>query len=83
MEYYQRNLLASAYQTNHQENLTYTDDQIREADNADPVKYSSYSFAQYHIPVSKFLTGGTTDESGNTTYTRANDLNLNFFVTKF
>ena len=69
MEYYQRNLLASAYQTNHQENLTYTDDQIREADNADPVKYSSYSFAQYHIPVSKFLTGGTTDESGNTTYT--------------
>lgn len=69
MEYYQRNLLASAYQTNHQKNLTYTDDQIREADNADPVKYSSYSFAQYHIPVSKFLTGGTTDESGNTTYT--------------
>ena len=69
MEYYQRNLLASAYQTNHQENLTYTDDQIREADNADPDKYSSYSFAQYHIPVSKFLTGGTTDESGNTTYT--------------
>lgn len=69
MEYYQRNLLASAYQTNHQENLTYTDDQIREADNADPVKYSSYSFAQYHIPVSKFLTGGTTDENGNTTYT--------------
>ena len=69
MEYYQRNLLASAYQTNHQESLTYTDDQIREADNADPVKYSSYSFAQYHIPVSKFLTGGTTDENGNTTYT--------------
>lgn len=69
MEYYQRNLLASAYQTYHQENLTYTDDQIREADNADPVKYSSYSFAQYYIPVSKFLTGGTTDESGNTTYT--------------
>ena len=69
MEYYRRNLLASAYQTYHQDNLTYTDDQIREADNADPVKYSSYSFAQYHIPVSKFLTGGTTDESGNTTYT--------------
>lgn len=67
--YYQRNLLASAYQSFHQDSLTYTDDQIREADNADPAKYSSYSFAQYHIPVSKFLTGGTTDESGNTTYT--------------
>ncbi len=69
LDYYQRNLLANAYQTYHQDSLTYTDDQIREADNADPAKYSSYSFAQYYIPVSKYLTGGTTDESGNTTYT--------------
>lgn len=69
LDYYQRNLLANAYQTYHQDSLTYTDDQIREADSADPAKYSSYSFAQYYIPVSKYLTGGTTDESGNTTYT--------------
>lgn len=69
MEYYQRNLLASAYQTYHQESLTYTAEQIREADSQDPAKYSSYSYAQYHIPVTKYLTGGTTDESGNTTYT--------------
>ena len=69
LDYYQRNLLANAYQTYHQDSLTYTDDQIREADNADPAKYSSYSFAQYYIPVSKYLSGGTTDESGNTTYT--------------
>ena len=69
MAYYQRNLLASAYQTHHQDGLTYTDEQLREADSQDPVKYSSYSYAQYHIPVSKYLTGGTTDDSGNTTYT--------------
>ena len=68
LAYYSRNLLASAYQTAHQDSLTYTDDQICEADKQDPVKYSSYSYAQYYIPVSKFLTGGTTDENGTTTY---------------
>ncbi|MDY4221459.1 MAG: peptidylprolyl isomerase [Candidatus Faecousia sp.] len=71
MDYYQRNLLASAYQESHQESLSYTPEQIQEADDADPVKYSSYSYAQYYIPVSSFLTGGTTDEEGNTTYTAA------------
>ena len=71
LEYYQRNLLASAYQTHHQDGLTYSDEQIREADKANPAKYSSYSYAQYYIPVSKFLTGGTTDAEGNTTYTAA------------
>ena len=69
MDYYRRNLLASAYQTSYQDNLTYTDEQIREADAQDPAQYSSYSYAQYYIPVSKYLTGGTTDDSGNTTYT--------------
>ena len=69
LAYYSRNLLASSYRTAHQDSLTYTDEQIREADDADPTKYSSYSYAQYHIPVSKYLTGGTTDENGTTTYT--------------
>lgn len=69
LAYYTRNLLASSYRTAHQDSLTYTDAQVREADSKDPSKYSSYSFAQYHIPVSKFLTGGTTAEDGTTTYT--------------
>ena len=69
MAYYQRNLLASAYQTHHQNSLSYTPEQIREADSQDPAAYSSFSYAQYHIPVSKYLTGGTTDAEGNTTYT--------------
>lgn len=71
LAYYSRNLLASAYQTAHQDALSYTDDQIREADSQDPAKYSSYSYAQYYVPTSKFLTGGTTDENGTTTYTAA------------
>lgn len=71
LAYYSRNLLASAYQTAHQDALSYTNDQIREADSQDPAKYSSYSYAQYHVPTSKFLTGGTTDENGTTTYTAA------------
>lgn len=68
LDYYQRNLLASAYQTYHQEGLTYTSEQIREEDSKNPANYSSFSYAQYQIPVSKFLTGGTTDDSGSTTY---------------
>lgn len=71
LAYYSRNLLASAYQSAHQDSLTYTSEQIQEAESKDPGKYSSYSFAQYHIPVSKFLSGGTTDENGTTTYTAA------------
>ena len=71
LAYYSRNLLASAYQTAHQDALSYTSEQIREADSKDPAKYSSYSYAQYHVPTSKFLTGGTTDENGTTTYTAA------------
>lgn len=69
LEYYERNLLASAYQNAHQDSLVYTDAQLREADDADPTAYSSYNYNQYYLSVSKFLTGGTTAEDGTTTYT--------------
>ena len=71
LDYYERNLIASAYQTAHQDALTYTDDQIREADRTNAAIYSSYSYNQYYVAPSKFLTGGTTDEDGNTTYSDA------------
>ena len=71
LDYYERNLIASAYQTAHQDALTYTDDQVREADSANAAIYSSYSYNQYYVAPSKFLTGGTTDEDGNTTYSDA------------
>ena len=71
LDYYERNLIASAYQTAYQDALTYTDDQIREADRTNAAIYSSYSYNQYYVAPSKFLTGGTTDEDGNTTYSDA------------
>lgn len=68
LEYYERNLLASAYQNAHQDSLTFTDAQIQEADQANSAQYSSYNYNYYFLSVNKFLTGGTTDENGNTTY---------------
>ena len=66
--YATRSALADAYYTYYSDSLTYTDDQIREKDNEDLKVYSSYSYNSYYLSVSKFLTGGTTDENGNTTY---------------
>lgn len=68
LEYYERNLLASAYQEAHQDSLTFTDEQIKEADQANAAQYSSYNYNYYYLSTNKFLTGGTTDENGNTTY---------------
>lgn len=67
--YIERNTIASAYQTAHQAALTYTDEQIQEADAANEASYNSYNYNQYYLAVNKFLTGGTTDAEGNTTYT--------------
>ena len=60
--------LADAYYTAYGESLTYEDADLRaaEADNYD--KYSSYSYNYYYLSASKFLSGGTTDDEGNTTY---------------
>ena len=71
LEYYQRNMLASSYQAAHEESLTYTDEQIRTADSENPAAYSAYNYNQYYVSNSRFLTGGTTDEAGNTTYSDA------------
>lgn len=68
LAYYERNLLTSAYQVHQQDSLTYTDEQIREADAQEPARYSSYSYNQYHLPISRFYIGGTTDDNGTTTY---------------
>ena len=68
MEYYTRNLLASSYHSDYQAGLTFSDDEIAAKDAEDPTAYNSYSYHQYYLSASKFLTGGTTDEDGNTTY---------------
>lgn len=66
--YYTRNVLASAYQTAHQDSLVYSAEDLRAADAENPVAYSSFSYNQYYLSTSKFLTGGTTADDGTVTY---------------
>ena len=63
--------LASAYYNAYAESLTYTDADLRAKEAENFNAYSSYSFNTYYLSTSKFRTGGTTDEEGNTTYTDA------------
>ena len=69
-QYYRMNLLADAYQSHYEESLTYSDADIRayEADKSE--QYNAYSYNQYFLSASNYLTGGTQDDSGNTTYTQ-------------
>lgn len=67
-EYNKRSALASAYYTAYGEGLTYTDEQLRQAEAENPKAYNAYSFQSYFLSASKFRTGGTTDAEGNTTY---------------
>lgn len=68
IDYVTNRMLASEYQTAHQESLTFSAEQIQEADKAVPGKYSNYNYNQYILNVSSFLTGGTTAEDGTVTY---------------
>lgn len=54
-EYYARNALANAYYAHHQESLVYDDAAIQAADDAEPAAYTSYSYSQYYLSVTKFL----------------------------
>ena len=60
--------LASAYYNNYADALTYEAADLRAAEADNFGAYSSYSFNTYYLAVSRFLTGGTADENGNTTY---------------
>ena len=68
LEYLKLTALADAYYQSYGENLVYDEDAIRAEDAANPGSYDSYSFNSYYLAASKFLTGGTTDENGTTTY---------------
>jgi len=68
-EYAERSALAADYYDAYEKNLVIDDAAIRayEADKYD--EFSSFSYANYTISYSNFLTGGTEDEEGNVTYT--------------
>lgn len=68
-EYAERSALAADYYDAYEQNLVIDDAAIRayEADKFD--NFSSFSYANYTISYSSFLTGGTEDADGNVTYT--------------
>lgn len=68
-EYMTTRTLADSYYDSYSDSLTYTDADLRAAEEDNYNAYSSYSYNSYYLAASKFLTGGTTDEEGNTTYT--------------
>lgn len=68
-EYMTTRTLADSYYNSYSDSLTYTDADLRAAEEDNYNAYSSYSYNSYYVAASKFLTGGTTDEEGNTTYT--------------
>jgi len=69
--YSERTTLASAYYAAHKDSLKYTDADLRgyEKDKFD--HYSSYTYYSYYVNNSDYLTGGTKDDKGNTTYSDA------------
>lgn len=61
--------LSNAYYNDYAAALTYEDADLRAAEEDNYNAYSSYSYNTYYLATSRFLTGGATDEDGNTTYT--------------
>lgn len=64
----ERNALAQAYQEHYAQSLSYTDEDLRQAEAENFDSYSSYSYNTYYLAASRFLTGGTENEDGTTTY---------------
>lgn len=67
-QYCELSALASAYQSHYASELSYTDADLRAAEADNPSAYSSFSYNTYYLAASRFLDGGTTDESGSVTY---------------
>ena len=67
-KYMEMAALADSYYAAYGESLTYDDAALRAAEEGKFNNYSSFSYNYYYLATNKFLTGGTTDEEGNTTY---------------
>ena len=66
--YTEKSALAGAYYEAYSEALTYDDAAIREYEKEHFDEFSSFTFASVYLPYTDFLSGGTTDENGTTTY---------------
>ena len=72
-EYYEVTVMASSYYNAYVSALeeSYTDADLREFEKDKFNDYSSFSYAYHYMTVDDFLTGGTTDEDGEVTYSDA------------
>ena len=68
-EYCERSYLASAYYNQYAGSLEYDDAAIRAYEKDKYGHYSTYDYASYFVSRANYLTGGTQDAEGNTTYT--------------
>lgn len=64
-----RNALAESYRIAYTETVTVPEDQITSYNEEHFDEYSSFSYSYYTLTFTRFLSGGTTDEDGNLTYT--------------
>ena len=71
MEYNKVATIAQAYYNHYKDSLKYDDAAIREHDSKNPNSYDAFNYVSYYISCNSYLTGGTTDSSGNKTYTDA------------
>ena len=62
---------ANAYYNAKNDSLTFDEDDIRECDEKDPLKFNNYTFAAYYVNYAQYIEGGTKDEDGNVTYSDA------------
>ena len=67
-EYSEMNELAQSYYSHYATSLTYDDAALRSGEEGKEAEFSAYTYNYYYLNVSKFLTGGTTDEEGVVTY---------------
>ena len=67
--YVEMSMLAESYYNAYADTLDYDDAAIRAYEKDHYNEFSSFSFSYYTLPADKFLTGGTKNEDGTTTYT--------------
>ena len=67
-EYCELNALAQAYYSKYATDLTYDDAALRAGEEGKEAEFSNFTYNYYYLNVNKFLTGGTTNEDGTTTY---------------
>ena len=68
MEYQKDRALSQEYIAHYTESLTYDDAALRAAEEGKEAEFNNYTYNYYYVNAKSFLTGGTTDAEGKTTY---------------